>query len=140
MDKVFEKTRELAMAIMESDAYRTMHEAEQAAMRNPMAASLMSDYLEAKGAVETVLQENDPDPAQLKALSEKMESCQEKLNMLDEVIALSQARSSILPCWKNAHPTIFSRYIFKKNAQDARFAMFRPVNSSLTSLITPRHR
>ena len=87
MDKVFEKTRELAMAIMESDAYRTMHEAEQAAMRNPMAASLMSDYLEAKGAVETVLQENDPDPAQLKALSEKMESCQEKLNMLDEVIA-----------------------------------------------------
>ena len=61
MDKVFEKTRELAMAIMESDAYRTMHEAEQAAMRNPMAASLMSDYLEAKGAVETVLQENDPD-------------------------------------------------------------------------------
>ena len=92
MDKVFEKTRELAMAIMESEAYRTMYEAEQAAMRNPMAASLMSDYLEAKGAVETVLQENDPDPAQLKALSEKMESCQEKLNMLDEVIALSQAR------------------------------------------------
>ena len=117
MDKVFEKTRELAMAIMESEAYRAMHEAEQTAMRNPMASSLMGDYLDAKGEVEAILQENDPDPAKLKALSEKMESCQEQLNMLDEVVALSQAREAFSQLISQVNQLL--RFIITGQMEDA---------------------
>ena len=64
MDKVFEKTRELGEALLESEAYTRMKAAEE-----------------------------NPDPAAMKRLSDEMDELNEKLQMIDDIAELTQARS-----------------------------------------------
>ena len=61
MDKVFEKTRELGEALLESDAYKKMKEAEERAMGNAVAAEMMAGYLEKRSAIQEMMeQERQP--------------------------------------------------------------------------------
>ena len=94
MDKVFEKTRELAEALMESEAYQIMKDAETKAMGNAEAASLMSDFLEARTKLHELMQSENPDPGAMKRVSDEMDEAQERMQMIDDVVALNQARQS----------------------------------------------
>ena len=93
MDKVFEKTRELGEALLESDAYKRMKAAEDKAMQNAHAAELMSSYLEKRGEIQEMMEKENPDPAALKRLSDEMDDLNEKLQMVDDIAELTQARS-----------------------------------------------
>ncbi len=93
MDKVFEKTRELGEALLESDAYKRMKAAEDKAMQNAHAAELMSSYLEKRGEIQEMMETENPDPAALKRLSDEMDDLNEKLQMVDDIAELTQARS-----------------------------------------------
>jgi len=93
MDKVFEKTRELGEALLESEIYKRMKEAEDKAMLNQEAASLMGELLEKRGSIQEAMHDPNPDPAALKRMSDEMDEIQEKLQMMDDIVALTQARA-----------------------------------------------
>lgn len=92
MNQVFLKTRELGDAIMQSEEYRAMKEAEDRAMKNPDAAAAMGDYMEARQKIEAILEKDNPDPEELKKLSAEMDACQQRLSLIEDVQALTKAR------------------------------------------------
>ena len=70
MDAVFQKTRELGQALIESEAYQQMKAAEDKAARNQEAADTMNHYLELRGQIQEILSRENPDSAVLKRLSD----------------------------------------------------------------------
>ena len=93
MDMIFQKTRELGEALLESEVYKRMKAAEDKAMHNQDAAQLMTEMLERRGNIQSMMQQPDPDPAVLKRLSDEMDEIQEKLQMMDDIVELTQSRS-----------------------------------------------
>lgn len=93
MDKIFEKTRELGQALLESEIYQTMKAAEDKALQNAEAAETMGAYLELRKQVQDLLATENPDPAALKRLSDEMDQKQEKLNLIDDIVELTKARN-----------------------------------------------
>ena len=93
MDKVFEKTRELGEALQESEAYKRMKEAEIKAMQNMEAAEMMALYLEKRSQIQEMMEVENPDPGAMKRLSDEMDEVQQKLQMVDDIVALTSARA-----------------------------------------------
>lgn len=93
MDMIFQKTRELGEALLASEAYVKMKAAEEKAMKNEEAARLMSDMLERRSGIQEMMQQTNPDPAALKRMSDEMDDIQEQLQMMDDIVELTQARS-----------------------------------------------
>ena len=94
MNQVFLKTRELGDAIMQSEEYKAMKEAEDRAMANAVAAAAMSQYMEACQRIEALLEKDNPEPEALKKLSAEMDETQQRLSLIDDVQALTEARES----------------------------------------------
>ena len=92
MDMVFEKTRELGEALKQSEAYARMQAAEQKAMQNMEAAEMMAQYLEKRGQIQEMMEVENPDPAVMQRLSNEMDEIQERLQMIDDIVELTQAR------------------------------------------------
>ena len=93
MDAVFQKTRELGQALLESEAYLKMKAAEDRAMQNEEAARTMSEYLEKRQQLQAMVQSENPDPGALKRISDEMDAAQERLQMIDDIAALTEARN-----------------------------------------------
>ena len=93
MDNVFEKTRELGEALLESEAYKRMKAAEEKAMQNAQGAEMMALYLEKRGQIQEMMELENPDPGAMKRLSDEMDEIQEKLQMIDDIAELTAARS-----------------------------------------------
>ena len=94
MDAVFQKTRELGRALMESEAYLKMKAAEDKAMANEEAARAMGEFLEKRGELQAMMQSENPDPGALKRISDEMDEAQERLQMMDDIVALTEARNA----------------------------------------------
>ena len=94
MDSVFQKTRELGEALLQSEAYLNMKAAEDRAMANAEAAQTMADFIEKRGALHALMQSENPDPVAMKRLSNEMDALQERLQMIDDVVALTDARNA----------------------------------------------
>lgn len=94
MDAVFQKTRELGQALMQSEAYLKMKEAEDRAMKNEEAARTMGEFLEKRQALQALMQSENPDPGALKRLSDEMDAAQERLQLIDDILALNEARNA----------------------------------------------
>ena len=93
MDIIFEKTRELGQALLESDVYQKMKEAEEKAMQNVEAAEMMALYLEKRSQIQAMMEVENPDPGAMKRLSDEMDEVQQKLQMVDDIVALTSARA-----------------------------------------------
>ena len=93
MDVIFQKTRELGQALLESEAYLKMKAAEDRAMQNEEAARTMSEYLEKRQQLQAMVQSENPDPGALKRISDEMDAAQERLQMIDDIAALTDARN-----------------------------------------------
>ena len=93
MDIIFEKTRELGQALLESDVYKKMKDAEEKAMQNVEAAEMMALYLEKRSQIQGMMEEENPDPGAMKRLSDEMDEVQQKLQMVDDIVALTTARA-----------------------------------------------
>ena len=94
MNPVFEKTRELAEAIMQSEEFITMKEAEARAMKNAEAAAAMAEYLEKRHEIEELMESSHPSPEKLRNVSEEIEIAQQKMKMVPDVLAMSKAREN----------------------------------------------
>ena len=93
MDIIFEKTRELGQALLESEAFARMKNAEEKAMQNMQAAEMMASYLEKRSQIQEMMEVENPDPGAMKRLSEEMDSIQEQLHMIDDIVELTAARA-----------------------------------------------
>jgi len=93
MDIIFEKTRELGQALLESEVYARMKKAEEKAMQNMQAAEMMASYLEKRSQIQEMMEDENPDPGAMKRLSEEMDSIQEQLHMVDDIVELTAARA-----------------------------------------------
>ena len=93
MDMVFEKTRELGKALMECETYQKMKAAEDKAMQNEEAARTMAEFLEKRQGLQQLMQSENPDPGAMKRLSDEMDAAQERLQMIDDIVALYDARN-----------------------------------------------
>ena len=94
MDMVFQKTRELGEALVESEIYKHMKEVEDRAMQNTEAAETMGKYMEKRNQLQEMLTQENPDPAVMKALSDEMDEYQERLQMIDDIVQLTEARNN----------------------------------------------
>ena len=94
MDNVFKKTRELGEALLECETYRRMKAAEEKAMGNAEAAEAMATYLEKRTALQDMMCQDNPDPGAMKRLSDEMDEAQERLQMMDDIVALTDARNA----------------------------------------------
>ncbi len=94
MDQVFLKTRELGQALVDSEIYSAMKEAEDTAMQNKEAAETMGKYLEIRGQLQEMMSQPDPDSVKMKALSDEMDAVQTKLKSIDDVVKLTEAREA----------------------------------------------
>lgn len=92
MDQVFLKTRELGQALVESEIYKTMKDAEDKAMKNTMAAEIMARYMELRGTLQEMLSQPEPDSVKMKELSDEMDNVHEQLQNIDDIVALTKAR------------------------------------------------
>ena len=93
MDEVFKKTRELGEALLNCETFLKMKEAEDRAMANREAAELMSSFLEKRGMLHEMMQSDNPDPGALKRLSDEIDDEQDRLQMIDDIVALTEARN-----------------------------------------------
>jgi len=94
MDQVFVKTRELGQALAESDAYKNMKAAEDRAMANKEAAETMGRYMEIRSSLQEMLSKPDPDSVAMKTLSDEMDELHTKLQNIDDIVQLTQAREA----------------------------------------------
>ena len=94
MNMVFAKTRELGEALMMSEEYRIMKEAEEKAMGNGQAAFIMGKLMETRQQVEKMLMEPDCDAEKLRNLSDEMDRLQEQMQSIDDVKKLTEAREN----------------------------------------------
>lgn len=92
MDNVFKKTRELGEALLQCEVYLKMKDAEDRAMANPEAAQTMAAFLEKRGELQSLMHSDNPDPGAMKRVSEEMDDLQDRLQMVDDIVALNDAR------------------------------------------------
>lgn len=93
MDNVFAKTRELAQALIESEAYQNMKEAEDRAMKDPEAAETMSQFMEKRSQLETLIANEDFDAGEMKRISGELDDLQTRLQMMDSIAKMTEARA-----------------------------------------------
>lgn len=53
----------------------------------------MGELLERRSNIQEMMQQTNPDPGALKRLSDEMDSIQERLQMMDDIVELTQARN-----------------------------------------------
>ena len=94
MDAVFQKTRELGQALMEREIYLRMKEAEDKAMQNEDAARTMGEYLEKRQQLQELMQSDNPDPGAMKRISDEMDEAHDRLELMDDIVALTEAREA----------------------------------------------
>lgn len=90
--EVFEKTHALAHALLNSEIYREMRQAEAEAMSDAEAATAMGEYLEHKTALEELLAQDDPDAAKMSEHSSAMDEIQTRMQSIPSIARMTQAR------------------------------------------------
>lgn len=91
---VFEKTRELGDAILQSAEYKDMKEAEQLALQNDLAARHITSYVEHKQTLAELMEMDMPDQDEISRHVNIMEDIQQQLSMIDEVNDMTNKRQA----------------------------------------------
>lgn len=92
VNQVFLKTRELGDALLASEEYKCMKQAEEKAMADLEAALTIGRYMEKKQELEEILITDQPDTIALKRLSAELDEVQEKLQAIESVQQMTEAR------------------------------------------------
>ena len=94
MEKVRECARALGEAIIASEEYKNMQVTEQAAMRDPTVAELMSRYMELKNALGDAMCQPDADANVISRYGKEMDEVQQQLTAMPAVDAMTTARQN----------------------------------------------
>ena len=103
MREVMQKAQELAEAIVESSVYQRMHAAELQVNKDEEAVRAVSEFVEKRQAVETVLAQSDMDHEQLARVGEEMEEAEKRLNEVPLVKEMQEARKEFTQMMENVN-------------------------------------
>ncbi len=103
MKDVMAKTQELAEAILNSEIYQKMKRQENAVKRDPEAAMALSDMIEKRGRVESILSSSDMDPNELAEASREMEEAEERMNANHMIRSLKECRKDFQTMMDNVN-------------------------------------
>ena len=103
MREVMLKAQELAEAILHSETYQKMKQQEAAARRDPEAAKTLSDMIEKRNRVETVLSAADMDPNELAEASKEMEEAEQRMNDNEMIRMLKDYRKDFQTMMDNVN-------------------------------------
>lgn len=92
MSKVTDCARELGKAIIESEEFKNMQIAENAAMSDPEVAAAMARFLELKNMLGEVMCQPDADANTISMYGQEMDELQQKMNEMEIVDAMTSAR------------------------------------------------
>ena len=103
MREVMMKAQELAEAILSSETYQKMKQQEAAARRDPDAAKVLSDMIEKRNRVETILSAADMDPNELAEASREMEEAEQRMNENGMIRTLKEYRKDFQTMMDNVN-------------------------------------
>lgn len=103
MREVMQKAQELAEAIVESSIYQRMHAAELQVNKDEEAVRAVSEFVEKRQAVETVLAQSDMDHELLARAGEEMEEAEKRLNEVPLVKEMQEARREFTQMMENVN-------------------------------------
>lgn len=92
MTEVFEKTRELGEALLRSEEYLNMKQAEERALSNAEASHVVGRFLELRNEMETLMSDNEKDWAKVQSVADEIEQCKTKMGEIEDLQALDKAR------------------------------------------------
>ena len=92
MDKVFDITRDLAKALMETEEYTLMKAAEDAALNDEDAARQVALLMEKQNVMNDLLSADEKDTERINALRLEMLNIQRDIQSIDAMAALTAAR------------------------------------------------
>ena len=93
MTEVMNKAQELAQAILKSEPFQNMKDAEDAVQADPEASAALAKMIEKRRAVEDLLATAGMDPNDLAKASTDMEEAEKSMNALEKIQKLKQARA-----------------------------------------------
>ena len=94
MNEVFEKTRELGEALLNSEEFKAVKTAENIAMGDKEAAEVVGRYIELKSQMETLMSSAEKDWGEVQRVTYEINDCKEKMDSIDSLIALDRARDA----------------------------------------------
>ena len=94
MDAITEKTRELGEAILASDAYKRMNQAEERMNQDAEARLVMAGFEAARADVQKIMQDPNVDKEQLMAASSKFRAAQERMQENEVISDFLEAREA----------------------------------------------
>lgn len=103
MREVMMKAQELAEAILNSETYGKMKKLEGEVRHDETAARLLSDMIEKRQAVETILSSANMQPEELSRASQEMEEAEKAMNENEQIIALKSARKDFQTMMDNVN-------------------------------------
>ncbi len=94
MNEVFAKTRELGEALLRSDEFKAVKDAENKAMSDPEAAQIVGRFIELRSDMEKAMSEGEKDWVKIGNLSSEIDTCREKMNGIEVLNELDSAREA----------------------------------------------
>ena len=92
MNEVFEKTRELGEALLRSEEYKAVKQAENKAMSNQEAAETVGRFLELRKQMEDMMSAAEKDWGKVQTLSDEIDACKQKMDEIEDLRQLDEAR------------------------------------------------
>lgn len=103
MNNVMHKAQELAEAILESSIYQRMHTAELQVNKDEEAVKAVSDFVEKRQAVESILASNNMDHTALAEAGKAMEEAEKKLNEVALIKEMQESRQEFTQMMENVN-------------------------------------
>ena len=103
MREVMMKAQELAEAILNSETYTKMKKLESEVRHDETAARLLSDMIEKRQAVESILSSAGMKPEELSSASLEMEAAEKAMNENEQIAALKSARKDFQTMMDNVN-------------------------------------
>ncbi|MBQ3761894.1 MAG: YlbF family regulator [Clostridia bacterium] len=92
MNEVFERTRQLGDALMKSEEYVNMKQAEQNLTRNADAAKLVGRFIELRNEMEEIMSKNEKDWARVQTLTKEIDETRSLMEKNEDVMHVEEAR------------------------------------------------
>ncbi|MBE5802915.1 MAG: YlbF family regulator [Clostridiales bacterium] len=103
MNNVMHKAQELAEAIVESSVYQRMHAAELQVNKDEASVKAVSDFVEKRQAVESILASNNMDHSALAEAGKAMEAAEKAMNEVPLIMEMQEARREFTQMMENVN-------------------------------------
>ena len=103
MRNVMMKAQELAEAILDSEVYTRMKQQENDVKRDPGAGAALSDMIEKRSRVESILSSANMDPNELAEASREMEEAEQRMNDNEMIKTLKEYRKDFQTMMDNVN-------------------------------------